>query len=326
MNKKYLEFRTDMADERVDMYKKVNNLSKVDGIRVTSFSNENVIVTEVEVLNENGENVIKKQKGKYITIQIQDFDIIDENEKENIQKNISEEIKKVIKDINANSFMIVGLGNDNVTPDALGPGVVKYIDITRHLIKYASNLVKEGTKEISAISPGVLGTTGIETYEIIRSVVNSVKPDALIVIDSLASGSIHRIGNTVQISNTGITPGEGVKNKRESLDKESLGIPVIAIGVPTVVDMATITNEAIDKLVEDIKNEIKNYSNTDCLNDTSNKECIDIFKIFENDTRYDMIANALNTNNYIVTPKEVDELILKMSEIIANSINISLSK
>jgi spore protease len=320
MNKKYLNFRTDMADERVDTYRKVHNLTDIDGVKVTSNADDGVITTIVDVLNETGEKAVSKKKGKYITIEIKDFNYIDENKKESIQNQVALQINDLIKNYNSNSIMIVGLGNIAITPDALGPKVVQNVEITRHLIKFAKELVEEGTKEISAVSPGVLGTTGIETSEIIQSVISKVKPDLLIVIDSLASQSIHRVGTTIQLSNTGIIPGEGIKNKRDALNQENLGIPVIAIGVPTVVDMATITNGAIDKMIEKTKNEIDEFN---AIN-INQKEFIKALNVFEEDTRYDMIANILDTQNYIVTPKEVDELITKMSEIIANGINISL--
>ena len=321
MNKKYLDFRTDMADERVDTYKRVHNLSEIDGIKVKSSSDNGVITTIVDVLNENGEKAVSKKQGKYITIEIQDVGYIDESDKERIQKHLSDNIKSLIGNDNSKSLMVVGLGNIAVTPDALGPKVIQNIEITRHLLNYAKELVEPGTREISAISPGVLGTTGIETSEIIHSVVEKVKPDMLVVIDSLASGSIHRVGCTIQLSNTGITPGEGVRNKRDALNEENLGIPVIAIGVPTVVDMATITNEAIDKMIEKTKNEINEFN----TNNVNQENFINSLNVFENESRYDMIANVLETQNYIVTPKEVDELISKMSEIIANGINISVS-
>lgn len=321
MNKKYLNFRTDMADERVDAYKRAHNLSEIDGIKVESSSKGGVITTTVEVLNENGEKAVSKKIGKYITIEIKDFNYIDEKEKEKIQKNLAKNIKELIGDNTNISIMVVGLGNISVTPDALGPKVIQNVEITRHLLKFAKDLVDPNTREISAISPGVLGTTGIETFEIIHSVVEKVKPDMLIVIDSLASQSIHRVGATIQLSNTGITPGEGVRNKREALDKESLGIPVIAIGVPTVVDMATITNEAIDKMIEKTKSEINEFNS----NNIDQENFIKSLEVFENESRYEMIANVLDTQNYIVTPKEVDELISKMSEIIANGINLSVN-
>ena len=319
MNKNYLNFRTDMADERVDTYKRVHNLSEIDGVKVSTNTMDNVITTVVDVLNEIGEEALGKKKGKYITIEIQDVNYIDENEKEKIQNNLSKNIKELIGVDNTKSLMVVGLGNIAVTPDALGPKVIQNIDITRHLLKFANNLVDPNTREVSAICPGVLGTTGIETSEIIHSVVEKVKPDILIVIDSLASHSIHRVGCTIQLSNTGITPGEGVRNKRAELNEQTLGIPVIAIGVPTVVDMATITNEAIDKMIENSKNEINEFNS----NNINQKDFSNFLALFEEDSRYNMIANVLDTQNYIVTPKEVDELIIKMSEIITNGINLA---
>ena len=319
MNKKYLSFRTDMADERVDTYKRVNNLTKVDGIKVESNTKDGVITTVVDVLNENGEKAVSKKIGRYITMEVQDINYLDENGKENVQNIIATQLKALIGDDKNKSIFVVGLGNIAVTPDALGPKVVKQIDITRHLLNYAKELVSENTRAVSAISPGVLGTTGIETSEIVISIVEKIKPDMLIVIDSLASGSIHRIGNTIQISNTGITPGEGVRNKREGINEETLGIPVIAMGVPTVVDMATITNEAIDKMIENAKNELNNYSN-----DKNKSNILNAFSALEQDTRYDMIANLLNTQNYIVTPKEIDDVITSVSDLIASGINMAL--
>ena len=325
MNKSYLNFRTDMADERVDTYKKVHNLSEIDGVKVDSKNSGKFSTTIVDVLNENGKNAVGKEIGKYITIETQDIEYLEEDEKElliaEIGSNIELLINGALEDKNKiPSILIVGLGNEYVTPDALGPKVISYIDITRHLLRYAKEYVTPGTKEISGISPGVLGTTGIETAEIISSITNKISPTLIIVIDSLASMSVSRVGRTVQLSNTGITPGAGVGNKRESLDKQSLGVPVIAIGVPTTVDMATITNGAIDKLTENIKNEANTYMNHGVdLNKVN-----EILELFEKDNRYTMIANALDTENYIVTPKEIDNVIAKISEIIASAINTAL--
>ncbi len=325
MNKSYLNFRTDMADERVDTYKKVHNLSEIDGIKVDSKRNRKISTTIVDVLNENGKKAVGKEIGKYITIETCDIEYLEENEKEELIQELSNNIELLIKGVfnnnnNNSSILIVGLGNEYVTPDSLGPKVVSSVDITRHLLKYAKEYMEPGTREISSISPGVLGTTGIETFEIISSVVNKITPGLIIVIDSLASMSVSRVGKTIQLSNTGITPGAGVGNKRETLDKNSLGVPVIAIGVPTVVDMATITNEAIDKLTETLKNEATTYMNHGIDVNKINE----VFELFEKDNRYSMIANALNTENYIVTPKEIDNVIDKISEVISSSINVAL--
>lgn len=319
MNKKYLNFRTDMADERFDTYKKVHNLSEIDGIKVDSKTEDNINITTVDVLNENGKEALLKDIGRYVTIEIPELSTLEEEEKNEIGKKLSLKITEMIGKDKKKKVLVVGLGNIYVTPDALGPKVVQNIEVTRHLLHLAKDLIDENTRDVSAISPGVLGTTGIETYEIVNSVTNVVKPDIIIAIDSLASGSIHRIGKTIQLSNTGITPGVGVRNKRVGLKKENLGVDVIAVGIPTVVDMATITNEAIDKLIENTKEEITNYSNT-----KENNLTAEIFEKLENETRYDMIANVLDTQNYIVTPKEVDSLIEDMANIISSGINMSM--
>lgn len=293
-------FRTDMADERVDTYKEVHNLSEINGIKVESKKDEILKITTVDVLNENGKNALGKDIGKYITMEFKQIEYLTDEEKQKIISELANQINSIINKP-VNSIMIVGLGNEKVTPDALGPKVVSFVNVTRHMLRYAKEFVMPNTKEISAISPGVMGTTGIETEEIIESITGFVKPDLLIVIDSLASRSITRVGKTIQLGNTGITPGAGVGNKRHALNKENLGIDVIAIGVPTVVDMATITNEAIEKLAQNL--------NT---------------KILEGENRYDVIANVLHTDNYIVTPKEIDNVILKISEIIASGLNVAL--
>jgi len=316
---KDFNFRTDMADERVDTYKQVHNLTEIDGIKVESIKEDIIKTTTVDVLNENGKNAVKKDIGKYITMEIKDVEYLTNEQKQSVITAVANQIKILIgKDVN--NILIVGLGNEAVTPDALGPKVVSFVNVTRHMLKYAKEFVEPGTKEISAISPGVLGTTGIETEEIVEAVTKIVNPEVLIVIDSLASMSMDRLGKTIQLGNTGITPGAGIGNKRKALNKESLGTEVIAVGVPLVVDMATITNEAIDKLTDNLRDEATNYMNHGL--DKSKVE--ELFSLFDRDDRYTMIANALHTDNYIVTPKEIDSVLLKISEIIASGLNVAL--
>ena len=299
MSDKYINFKTDMADERVDTYKRVNNLTEIDGVKVESKNDEIVTTTTVDVLNENGATALSKEIGKYITMEIKDIKYLEEKDKNKIINTLSNEIKNLIGEDKTKSILVVGLGNIYVTPDSLGPKVVQTVDITRHLINFAKDLVEPDTRSVSALSPGVLGTTGIETSEIITSVCNEVKPDIVIAIDSLASSSINRLGTTIQLSNTGITPGAGVRNKREGINQNTLNVPVIAIGVPTVVDMATITSEAIDKMVEVTKQKIENGDNR--------------------------IANVLDTDNFIVTPKEIDDVIQIVSDLISGGINMSIN-
>lgn len=320
MSDKYINFKTDMADERVDTYKRVNNLTEIDGVKVESKNDEIVTTTTVDVLNENGATALSKEIGKYITMEIKDIKYLEEKDKNKIINTLSNEIKNLIGEDKTKSILVVGLGNIYVTPDSLGPKVVQSVDITRHLINFAKDLVEPDTRSVSALSPGVLGTTGIETSEIITSVCNEVKPDIVIAIDSLASSSINRLGTTIQLSNTGITPGAGVRNKREGINQNTLNVPVIAIGVPTVVDMATITSEAIDKMVEVTKQKIENGDNS------VNKEQIEkVINIFNDDNKYNMIANVLDTDNFIVTPKEIDDVIQIVSDLISGGINMSIN-
>lgn len=320
MNKNYLNFRTDMADERVDTYKRVNNLTEIDGVKVQSKNDDIITTTTVDVLNENGAKALSKDIGKYITMEIKDIKYLDEGQKNKVVTELSNQIKLLIGEDKNKSILVVGLGNVYVTPDSLGPKVIQSVDITRHLINFAKELVEPGTRSVSGISPGVLGTTGIETSEIITSVSSTVKPDIVIAIDSLASQSIHRLGTTIQLSNTGITPGAGVRNQREGINKNTLSVPVIAIGVPTVVDMATITNEAIDKMIDTTKKRIENGDNS-----VSKEDADKIINMFDDDNRYGMIANVLDTENYIVTPKEIDEVIQIVSDIISSGINMSVN-
>lgn len=320
MSDKYINFKTDMADERVDTYKRVNNLTEIDGVKVESKNDEVVTTTTVDVLNENGATALSKEIGKYITMEIKDIKYLEEKDKNKIINTLSNEIKNLIGEDKTKSILVVGLGNIYVTPDSLGPKVVQSVDITRHLINFAKDLVEPDTRSVSALSPGVLGTTGIETSEIITSVCNEVKPDIVIAIDSLASSSINRLGTTIQLSNTGITPGAGVRNKREGINQNTLNVPVIAIGVPTVVDMATITSEAIDKMVEVTKQKIENGDNS------VNKEQIEkVINVFNDDNKYNMIANVLDTDNFIVTPKEIDDVIQIVSDLISGGINMSIN-
>lgn len=288
-----LKYNTDMADERVDEYKVIHNMSEIDGIKVKSEKYEEFSVTEVDVLNENGKRAIDKDIGKYITFEMENVKYIDDEDK--VIKEVSKYLHKLITDENA-SVMVVGLGNMYITPDALGAKVIKKIDVTRHILKLASNILPSKTREVSAICPGVMGNTGIETEQIVKSIALNVKPNYLIVIDSLMSKSMKRVGASIQICDTGITPGSGISNINNKID-EKIGAKVISIGVPMVVDIATITENVISK-----------------VNGKS-----------ENDEKlYNKISKTLDGQNYIVTPKDIDDLIEIMSNIISKAINITM--
>ena len=308
-------FRTDMADERRDIYKKINNLNEIPGIETEERNDSNNIkVSKVKVLDEKGEEAIGKPVGTYVTIDIKNLKFAGEEEIQISSKSVTKELNELIeKHISKeDGILIVGLGNKEVTPDALGPKVVQDIDITRHLLTYAPQILKEGTRPVSAVSPGVLGTTGIETLEIIKGIVDNVKPKLLIVIDSLASKSVERISSTIQIADTGIVPGAGVGNKRKELSANTLGIPVIAIGVPMVVDLATITDDCLDLFITKLQQEAKSNDYLNKLKDQDN---------------YEEIKEALIPNdfNMIVTPKEIDDLIENMGSVVARGINFAVN-
>ena len=224
-------FRTDLADERTDIYKKNNVLENIDGIETNIREEGNIKITEVKITNENGENAIGKPIGNYITIDIKKLRLATDEEIENYGNVLSKELKKLIdKHVQKqDEILVVGLGNIYVTPDSLGPKVINEIDVTRHILNYMPEVLEEGTRSVSAISPGVLGTTGIETLEILEGVVKEINPKLLIVIDALASRSIERISSTIQLSDTGIVPGAGVGNTRKEISQNTLGLPVIAI-------------------------------------------------------------------------------------------------
>ena len=308
-------FRTDLATERRDIYQKVSKqVGEIDGIESTKEEvNENIKVERVKITNENGEKAIGKPVGNYITIDIKKFKIAMEEQIEQAANTLSNELKKILDEHvdKQGEILVVGLGNIYVTPDSLGPKVINEIDVTRHIINYLPQYVDKGTRMVSAIAPGVLGTTGIETVEILKGIVDNIHPKLVIVIDALASRSIERISSTIQISDTGIVPGAGVGNTRSEISIKTLGIPVIAIGIPTVVETAVLVNDSLDLFIGKLQDEAKS-------NDYLNK--------LKEEDNYEEIKEALMPKDYnlIVTPKEIDELIENMKEVVAIGINNSL--
>ena len=309
-----INFRTDMAIERNDIYKKQNNIeNQIDGILTENEEKENIKISRVKILNEQGEKALAKPKGDYVTLDVKNIKTVDEEGIQKIAEVLGDELREIIKKhiSDTEDILVVGLGNLYVTPDALGPKVVPNIEVTRHILQYIPSAMPKDTRPVSAVSPGVLGVTGIETMEILKGIVDNIKPKMLIVIDALASRSIERISSSIQIADTGIVPGAGVGNTRKEISIKTLGIPVIALGIPTVVDLASITNDCIDLFIESLQQ--KAMSN-DYLN-----------KLREKDN-YEEIKEALIPKDYnmIVTPKEIDKLIENMSKIVSKGINMSL--
>ena len=305
-------FRTDLALERRDLYNKANNIEKdIDGIEAEDEKvDDNITISRVKVTNEKGEEAIGKKKGNYITIDVKNLKIASEEEIQKTSEVVTSELKKLIEKhiTKKDSILVVGLGNIYVTPDSLGPKVINEIDITRHLLEYMPEVLDKNTREVSAISPGVLGTTGIETMEILKGIIDNTKPQLVIIIDALASRNIERISSSVQIADTGIVPGAGVGNARKELTENTLGVPVIAMGIPTVVEAATIAADSLTLFINKVQE--KGESN-DFLN-----------KLQEED-KYKIIKEILAPEeyNFIVTPKEIDSLIEKMKDIVARGIN-----
>lgn len=235
-------FRTDLAIERREVSPHTD-----DGLKVDEYTVENVKITAIEVLNKTGEAAIQKPKGNYITIETEKLDTGEMVDK-NLAKVVAGELEKILPN---GSALVCGIGNSHITPDALGPDCISHILATRHIGEELAKMIGfDNLRSVTAISPGVLGQTGIETGEIIRAVIDKTKPDFVIAVDALASRKLSRLGRTIQIADTGIIPGGGVANSRNELSKKTLGVPVISIGVPTVVDANTLVNDIADNEIE----------------------------------------------------------------------------
>ena len=311
-----MEKRTDLALEAHEIYAEEQQVDKISGVDIDTFKKEGISVTRVKILNDDGSRALKKPIGDYVTLEIPEYVHETQENFDTIINTFSDELKRMMPKRTKDSVtLVVGLGNRNITADALGPKVVDGLLVTRHLFELMPEDISEGVVPVCAISPGVLGITGIETNEIIKGVTNRVKPDVIIAIDALASRSISRVMTTIQLSNTGIKPGAGVGNERGGLSVETLGVPVIAIGVPTVVDAATMANDTIDMVIENIS------SHTD--KDTSFYKML---KNIDKNEKYTLIDEVLKRTfvNLVVTPKEVDEIIDDLAEIISDGINICM--
>lgn len=294
--------RTDLAIEAHEMCSKEKaEKNHLEGIDVEEYKEGEVFVTKITVNNEKGSDILGKPKGTYITLEIPNLKYSDEAYK-SACKQIAIELGKLAKVDNNTKTLVAGLGNKYITPDALGPKAVSYLVVTNH-IKQGNDFLGDSFSRVCAVVPGVLGTTGIETTDIIKGVADKIKPDLIIAVDALASRSMDRISNTVQISDTGISPGSGVENKREGINEEALGVKVIAIGVPTVVDAATVASDSIDAVL---------------AGQNGDSEKISREKIYT--------ALAKNVGNMMVTPKDIDSVIEKASKTVANGINLALHK
>jgi spore protease len=311
-----INIRTDLAIEAREMVQEEQK-REVPGVKMDVEEKGDIKITRVKIEDEVGEKIMGKSKGNYITLEIPKIREKGEEFKEEIAQTMSKELREIVKDNvkEDSTTLVVGLGNWNITPDALGPKVVSRLMVTRHLLEHIPDMVDEELTPVCAIAPGVLGLTGIETGEIIKGVVEKVKPDQVIAIDALASRKMERVNTTIQITDTGISPGSGVGNKRKALDEKSLGVPVIAIGIPTVVDATTLANDTIDLMLDAMIEETR-----------QGKEFYNMLKEINRDEKHLLIRQILHpyVGDLMVTPKEVDLIINDISLVVANGINIAL--
>lgn len=297
------EKRTDLAIEARESFPKDD--VEIDGVLLQKEQYGQVWVTTVEIRNENGAQYMKKPVGTYVTLEfpMESYQTEDlKRSRKTVISQIMRVIQKMIQQIEKEEqkscpvLLLSGLGNRFATPDALGPYVLENITMNRHMKREFGDVFDTGERVLCGISPGVMSQTGMESREILNGVVERVKPDVLLVIDSLASRSVSRLCRTIQITNTGISPGAGIGNNRNKINQETIGIPVIAIGVPTVVDAGTIIYEALENALSK-----EGYQENE------------IFQFFQS------IAGK-ETKNLFVTPKDIDEEIRQVGKMIAEGV------
>lgn len=309
------QIRTDLALETQEQMQEDH--VELKGVRFLEEKiDKNFTISTVVIETENGAKTMGKPKGTYITIEAGNMD----EEDEDYHREISVQLAKIINSLVKNkkeemSVLVVGLGNREVTPDALGPRVVDNLFITRHIIKEYGKYAfgSDKVNKISSIVPGVMAQTGMESLEIIKGIIEETSPDLIIAVDALAARSTKRLNRTIQVTDTGINPGSGVGNHRHGLNQKSLGVPVISIGIPTVVDAATIVNDTMYNLITAMgeSETLNNLGST--LGELNEAE------------KYELIRELLspNLNAMFVTPKDIDESVKRLSFTISEGLNIA---
>ena len=301
--------RTDLALEvRESIDEEEQSLRGVE-VEEYTYQKENIHVTKVRIDTKNAAKAMGKPMGIYVTMEAPNMTDEDEGVHKEISACMAKELKGLLpKKEGEQSFLVVGLGNREVTADSLGPKVVDNLFITRHVIKTYGNAAynRERMNQISSIEPGVMAKTGMETAEIVKGIIGETTPDVIIAVDALASRSTKRLNRTIQITDSGIWPGSGVGNHRNALTRESLGIPVIAVGIPTVVDAATIVGDAFEKLMEDESRKGNRF------------ECLKFWD--QHHTLYSQL------NNMYMTGKDIDAVIKRVSFTVSEGINMALEQ
>ncbi len=293
--------RTDLA---VEMKEDIQSDEPISGVHVMTRNNGDTDIKEVRIVveNEQGANNLGKPIGTYITLESEDLRREDESFHQPMMEVLAKHLRQFIG--TKTKIMVAGLGNRDVTPDALGPLVIDNLYVTRHLL---SEGIITRSVELSAIAPGVMAQTGMESVTILKALVDEIKPELVIVIDALAARDSDRLNKTIQLADTGITPGSGVGNHRNAINKESIGVPVLAIGVPTVISVPTIVNDAMDKLVETIGKQTTKH----------------VLKKFNEEERYQLACEMVSPylEKMFVTPKDIDQAVKRISYTISEAIN-----
>jgi len=309
--------RTDLALEAHEIIQSRGE-AKIPGVSAETFREDGITINRIKVENEEGAHQLGKAPGNYVTLDAPGMRSHNTDLQDKLTELLAKELQRFLP-LSSNleeTVLVVGLGNWNVTPDALGPKVIEDLLVTRHAFEMRSRSLGEGFRSVCAISPGVLGITGIETGEIIQALVQRVKPTLVIAIDALAASRLERLHTTIQIADTGINPGSGVGNYRLGVTKETTGVPVVAIGVPTVVDASTIAVAAMEAMIKSFKRE------------TAGMEALGLsLEKLDWDERQMMIKEVLNPyagGRLMVTPKEIDSFIDDISLTIAAGINAAL--
>ncbi|MFS0727493.1 GPR endopeptidase [Paenibacillus sp. 1P07SE] len=308
--------RTDLALEAKELAE--SGGGPIPGVSTETAEEEGVIITRMVVESEQGSQAIGKLPGCYVTLEAPGLRGLDTGLQDVVATIFAREFEALLQRLGVRveaKVLIVGLGNWNVTPDSLGPLVVENVMITRHFFELMPDDVAPGYRAVSAVSPGVMGTTGIESSDIIQGIVERTKPDLIIAIDALASKSMERVNTTIQIADTGIHPGSGIGNKRRGLTEDILGVPVVAIGIPTVVYASTIVNNTIEMMQRHFEH------HTD-----QTGKILGLLQSMQEQERLMLVKEVLDPlgNDMLVTPKEVDQFIEDIANIIASGLNAAL--
>lgn len=302
--------RTDLALEAHELLTKTED---IPGVSVEKEGDEDIIINRVAITTEQAAARMGKAAGNYLTLEVPGLRKKNTELQDKVVRVLYKELQKMFNLNGDQTVMVIGLGNWNVTPDALGPRVVQEIFVTRHILQLKPELLGDGYRSVCAISPGVLGITGIETSEIIRGVAEQVRPDVIVAVDALAAQRLERLNTTIQVADTGVVPGSGVGNRRLGINRQTMGgIPVFSIGVPTVVDASTIAGDSFDHIAEGLKRE-----------SPQGNVLAGIVQKMDWQEKKEIIQEILNpyTGDLIVTPKEIDTLVEDISLVLANSLD-----